>query len=131
MISPVLCLAAAIFFEARGETIQGQIAVADVVLNRVASSRFPDTICEVVNQPKQFSFTHDGLSDNIYKYERDLLSATIAVNIAKSVIIHPVNRLGITSTHYHADYVSPDWSTSPAMVYDLTIGKHIFYTEGY
>ena len=51
-----LCLALAVYHEARGEPLIGQKAVAEVVMNRVASDRFPDTICGVVMQPKQFSF---------------------------------------------------------------------------
>jgi spore germination cell wall hydrolase CwlJ-like protein len=59
------CLAVAVFFESRSQPIEGQYAVAEVVMNRVESDRWPNTICDVVFQDKQFSFTHDGASDHI------------------------------------------------------------------
>ena len=62
------CLVTAIFFEARDQPLMGQYAVAEVVMNRVASVKYPDDICSVVFQRKQFSFTHDGLSDKISRY---------------------------------------------------------------
>ena len=62
------CLIAVVFFEARDQPVQGQFAVAEVVMNRVESDRWPNGICEVVFQNKQFSFTHDGKSDNPLKY---------------------------------------------------------------
>ena len=57
------CLAIAMYYEARNQPIDGQLAVAQVIMNRVESPRYPDTVCEVVWQPKQFSFTHDGLPE--------------------------------------------------------------------
>lgn len=57
-MNALLCLATAIFFEARGEPIEGKELVANVILNRVEHSSYPDAVCGVVNQPKQFSYTH-------------------------------------------------------------------------
>jgi spore germination cell wall hydrolase CwlJ-like protein len=128
MITSIVCLAAAIFFEARDQPIQGQMAVADVVMNRVESSRWPDEICAVVFQPSQFSFTHDGKSDNYRKYTSnvgDRQAIGIAEEIAKSVIKGA--RLGLTSTHYHATYVSPYWANHYHL--DGRIGDHVFYTD--
>jgi spore germination cell wall hydrolase CwlJ-like protein len=71
-MTPMMCLAAAIFFEARDQPIDGQRAVADVVMNRVESNRWPDGICGVVFQDYQFSFTHDGMSDNYRKYTKGI-----------------------------------------------------------
>jgi spore germination cell wall hydrolase CwlJ-like protein len=127
MITSMVCLAAAIFFEARDQPIQGQLAVANVVMNRVESPRWPDEICAVVFQPSQFSFTHDGKSDNYRKYTSnvgDRQAIGIAEEIAKSVIKGA--RLGLTSTHYHATYVSPYWANHYHL--DGRIGDHVFYT---
>ena len=126
-MTPLFCLAAAIFFEARDQPVQGQMAVANVVMNRVESPRWPDEICAVVFQPSQFSFTHDGKSDNYRKYTSnvgDRQAIGIAEEIAKSVI--KGGRLGLTSTHYHATYVSPYWRKQYHL--DGRIGDHIFYT---
>lgn len=122
------CLALNIYFESRGESYYGQRAVARVTLNRVAVSRFPSTICEVVWQPRQFSWTHDGLSDVPGGNAIEDRAWYIAQQIAQSAIVNDYR-----STHdpsggaimYHANYVSPFWSDS----YDETawIGNHIFY----
>ena len=60
----ILCLSAAIYYEARNQPVDGQLAVAEVIMNRVQSDRYPDDACEVINQNKQFSYTHDGKSDD-------------------------------------------------------------------
>jgi len=121
-------MAMAIFFEARDQPLTGQQAVAEVVMNRVESPRFPDTVCEVVFQHKQFSFTHDGLSDDYTKHTGNVFdrqAIDIAEVIAKSAL--KGDRLGMTSTHYHATYVKPFW----AKYYDFNarIGDHLFYTQ--
>ena len=69
------CLAALIFFEARGESLEGQIAVGEVAINRVESPRWPNDICAVVMQKKQFSYTHDGLSDNPERHINNSIDA--------------------------------------------------------
>jgi spore germination cell wall hydrolase CwlJ-like protein len=112
MISSAICLAAAVFFEARDQPLEGQYAVAEVVMNRVSSDRWPDDICGVVYQDKQFSFTHDGKSDDYNKY---------STNVGDRQA-----RLNLTSTHYHATYVSPYWTNHYHL--DGRIGDHIFYT---
>ena len=124
MMTGLECLAMAIFFEARDQPVDGQKHVAEVIMNRVEDTRFPDTICDVVWQKKQFSFTHDGLSDNIDKHHTEKTSAKVARLIAKEVIEH--GHTHTTSTHYHNTKVSPFWIDQKTR--DGQIGDHIFYT---
>lgn len=122
------CLATAIYFEARGEPDIGQIAVAQVVTNRVRSGYYPDSVCGVVYQNKhwrnrcQFSFACDRTPDRV----RDKNSWEKAMTFARDVMsgkafLKTVN----DSTHYHADYVHPRWVRG--MVKRDKIGRHIFY----
>ena len=122
------CLVTAIFFEARDQPLMGQSAVAEVVMNRVASVKYPDDICSVVFQRKQFSFTHDGLSDKISRYtnnEIERRAAVIAVTVAKDVLGRGTTE--IPSTHYHSTSVEPYWAKH--YILDGKIGDHIFYTR--
>lgn len=123
-----MCLATAIFFEARDQPIDGQIAVAEVILNRVDRDQWPNTICGVVNQHKQFSFTHDGQSDDPTKYTNhaDVVAWELAQEIASGVLLGTLE-LGLTSDHYHATSASPDWMN--VLNRDGQIGDHIFYTR--
>ena len=128
-MTPLMCLAAAVFFEARSEPLEAQRAVSEVVMNRVKSDRWPDLICDVVFQHKQFSFTHDGKSDNYHKYNSNVFdrqAIDIAETIAKSAI--KGDRIGLTSTHYHATYVTPTPYWANQYLRDGRIGTHIFYT---
>jgi spore germination cell wall hydrolase CwlJ-like protein len=126
MMTEALCLATAIFFEARDQPIDGQLAVAEVVLNRVEHKRWPDTICAVVFEPKQFSFTHDGMSDNPERYRghQDRLAWATSQEVAEDAL--EGRTMGLTATHYHTHEVSPAW----AKVYpkEGAIGDHVFYT---
>jgi len=122
------CLAEAIYFEARGESEDGQVAVGQVVLNRVKNPAYPDTICGVVYQNKnrrnrcQFSFACDGLADRISQPG----AWQTAERIAKDVIGgKKYLKMVDASTHYHATYVKPRWAR--AMVKRGQIGDHIFY----
>ncbi len=124
------CLAQAIYFEARSEERVGQLAVADVVLNRVASRFYPDTICDVVFQGTerdtgcQFSFTCDGSMDKVTLGPKNRLWRN-ADDLAGSILagLHvPVSR---EATHYHADYVDPVWAATLSPT--ATIGTHKFY----
>lgn len=124
------CLAMAIYFEARSEPIAGQLAVAQVVENRVASRHYPDNICEVVMEgpvyksghPKrnmcQFSFWCDGKPETI----NDNDAWQTALRIAKSVKDIDVSE---GATHYHSIDVSPAWRYT--MQTTVVIGRHIFY----
>jgi hypothetical protein len=123
------CLATAIYFEARGEPLKGQIAVSQVILNRVRSPKFPQTICGVVYQGQyrkgcQFSFTCDGQSDN----PRDKALWARAQELSKSFMAgeHWLPEVGY-STFYHADYVRPRWSYRMNKI--DKIGRHIFYNK--
>jgi N-acetylmuramoyl-L-alanine amidase len=117
----LFCLALNVYFEARSEDVIGQYAVAEVTLNRVASDRFPDTICEVVWQRKQFSWTHDGKSDK----PRDQRAWRRAVAVAAYALEDDGHEVVNGALYYHADYVRPYWASS----YDVVgkVGRHIFY----
>ncbi|WP_295813319.1 cell wall hydrolase [uncultured Nitratireductor sp.] len=122
------CLAAGIYFEARGESVKGQAAVAQVILNRVRNPTYPGSICGVVYQNEkwrnrcQFSFACDGIRDRVkspghFKMAQDVAMATTAGKIW-------LPEVG-SSTHYHATYVHPRWAG--AMERMKKIGQHIFY----
>lgn len=124
----VWCMATAIYFEARGESYRGQVAVGQVVMNRVAHRLYPSTICGVVfqNQNKrnacQFSFACDGIPERV----SDEKSWKQAMTIAKDVISGTdyLPEVG-HATHYHATYVYPHWA--PRMKKVTKIGMHVFY----
>lgn len=122
------CLTDAIYFEARGETLEGQAAVAQVVLNRVRNPAYPNTICQVVYQNKgwynrcQFSFACDRIPDIVWSRSTWLTGKEIALAVTAGKIWLP--DVG-SSTHYHATYVKPAWG--PTMKRVAKIGKHIFY----
>lgn len=126
-MTPLTCLALAVFFEARAEPIVGMEAVANVIINRVEDSRYPDTVCGVVWEHKQFSWTHDGLTDDpeAHTGHQDKLAWVTSQRVAEEAL--QGNLLGITSTHYHAEYTLPFW----ADVYtkDGAVGTHVFYTN--
>lgn len=120
-----LCLATAIFFEARDQSVEGQRAVAEVILNRVADPQWPDTICGVVNQHKQFSFTHDGHSDDPVHYNED--NAWLLAQIIAKDAVAGINLIGLTSTYYHTIGVHPYWLHGLKL--DGQIGDHLFYSK--
>ena len=117
------CLANAVYFEARGEPIEGQLAVAEVVLNRAQSGRYPATICEVVTQPWQFSFVRQGI---IPRADRSSESWRRAVAVARIAEAGASRLLPRNVLWYHADYVSPSWGRRLAR--NTKIGLHIFYS---
>ncbi|MHB8885600.1 MAG: cell wall hydrolase [Methylovirgula sp.] len=122
------CLAEAIYFEARSEPKEGQAAVAQVVLNRVASGLYPSTICGVVFQNRrhyhacQFSFACEGRSLRINEPEAWRTAVRIAEEVSNGKTY--VADVG-AATHYHADYVRPTWARRLKRM-DV-IGHHIFY----
>jgi N-acetylmuramoyl-L-alanine amidase len=125
----LICVALAVYFEARSEPLIGQVAVAQVIMNRVESPRYPDTPCEVVTQGGvarhrcQFSYWCDGKSETPTD-EAAWRKAKVAVTLAISDVIDT----GIgDATHYHASYVSPNWRDEFTLV--ATIGWHQFYSE--
>ena len=121
------CLSEALYFEARGETVKGQFAVAEVIMNRVRSARFPDNVCGVINQGTgkryqcQFTYTCDGNPETIHEpraFER-------VSKVARAVLDGRAPDLTKGATHYHTTAVRPRWSR----VYTKTaaIGVHVFY----
>ena len=122
------CLAAGIYFEARGESVKGQAAVAQVILNRVRNPTYPATVCGVVYQNKnwrnrcQFSFACDGIKDRVRSPKHWDMAEEIALATAAGKIW--LTEVG-SSTHYHATYVSPPWARKMRKVGQ--IGLHIFY----
>ncbi|MGZ8312218.1 MAG: cell wall hydrolase [Allosphingosinicella sp.] len=117
------CLANAVYFEARGEPIEGQLAVAEVVLNRARSGRYPPTICQVVTQPWQFSFVRHGV---IPRADRGSEAWRRAVGIARIAEAGASRLLPREVLWYHAEYVSPSWGRRLAR--NTKIGLHIFYS---
>ena len=116
------CLATAVYFESRGEPLQGQLAVADVVLNRASSGRYPTSLCAVVKQKAQFSFVQAGrfprIDENCPEWARAQAIARIAQAKLASAVPSDV-------LWYHADYVAPSWGKRLSRV--DKIGAHIFY----
>jgi spore germination cell wall hydrolase CwlJ-like protein len=129
------CLAEAIYFEARSEPSAGQLAVGRVILNRVDSPYYPDTVCDVVYQNAhmlnacQFSFACDGTTPQIKEpeaYAAAMLAAAKLASCDKDCRQDLSAKGGIEmSTHYHADYVSPWWSAKLRRVGN--VGRHVFY----
>jgi len=135
----VQCMALNIYYETRNSNLADNYAVADVVLNRVEDTRYPNTICEVVKQGRQdangrmkrnqcqFSWYCDGKADIPYDRESWKNAQSVAWSIVKWE-----NYRGITegSTHYHTSYVNPRWNKSRG-TWSITrvgrIGAHIFY----
>lgn len=122
------CLAVAIFFEGRDQPLMGQYAIAEVVMNRVEDHRWPNTICGVVFDNKQFSFTHDGKSDKIENYTINNQIEWTAALTARAVALKVFEKdsSAMTSTHYHALSVRPSWIKHYKE--DGRIGDHVFYT---
>lgn len=124
----IRCLALNVYFEARNQSEDGQRAIAHVTLNRMKDERFPNTICKVVWQKGQFSWTHDGKSDrpggNVIENRAWELAQKIAVETLVEDFessVDPTNG----SVMFHADYVRPYWRKSFERV--AQIDDHIFY----
>jgi spore germination cell wall hydrolase CwlJ-like protein len=122
------CLAEAVYFEARGEAVRGQIAVAQVVLNRAFSGFYPNTVCAVVYQNKhrhlacQFTFACDNVADVVR--EPDMWDR--AKKIAKAMLDGQLWLPEVAkSTHYHAYWVRPSWVHEMKKMYKF--GVHTFY----
>ena len=117
------CLRKALYFEARGETLPGQFAVAEVILNRVDSPDFPDTICGVVNSRGSgacaFSFVCSGSVTMGDAEARDR-----AGRIARVMLDGAPRTLTTGATYFHANYVRPNWGR---LVQTAAIGAHLFY----
>jgi len=123
------CLAEALYFEARGETVRGMFAVGEVIMNRVDSARFPSTLCGVIHQGTgrkyacQFTYTCDGNPEVIHEqgaWER-------VGKVARLLVDGAPRQLTSGATYYHTHSVNPRW----ARVFDRTasIGSHYFYSQ--
>jgi spore germination cell wall hydrolase CwlJ-like protein len=135
MLTELACMATAIYFEARGEPMVGQVAVAQVIMSRVYDERYPDTICDVVKQGYyyswdktipirdkcQFSFWCDGKPENI----KDEDAYFWATEVAQAVMVGTLYDTTQGATHYHAYYVQPSWSKK--FTQTVRINDHIFY----
>lgn len=123
------CLALNVYWEARSESIPGQVAVAAVTLNRVQSARFPSNVCDVVRQGGeirrhrcQFSWWCDGKKDDPLDAAAWRRATTLARLVSAGIIDDPTNG----ALWYHADYVNPHWASAKERL--TKIGRHIFYT---
>ncbi|MGJ8610015.1 MAG: cell wall hydrolase [Octadecabacter sp.] len=123
------CLAEALYFEARGESVRGMFAVGEVIMNRVDSARFPSTLCGVINQGTgrqfacQFTYTCDGAAEQIHEQA----AWNRVGKVARLLIDGAPRQLTNGATHYHTRAVNPRW----ARVFPRTasIGSHYFYRE--
>ena len=123
------CLAQAVYFEARGEPLEGHLAVAQVVINRVRDARYPSTVCQVVFQNEQwrhrcqFSFACDGRSDS----PSDRRAWRTAQLVSAMAVTGHWEDLTDEATHYHATYVDPHWRYH--LMQTVQYGQHVFYRE--
>lgn len=125
------CFSEAIYFEARGESVKGQFAVAEVILNRVDSSRFPNSICKVVAQGTkkgrrhncQFSYNCDGLTERIGNKK----AYSVSKKVAKIMMENEQRSITYGALYYHAKFVRPKWSRN--LKRTATIGLHHFYID--
>ena len=124
--SMFMCLALNVYHEARSDDMIGQYAVAQVVINRVQSSKFPNDVCSVIKQSRkdgtcQFSWYCDGKSDK----PREPYAWAYAQMVAADVILGETVDITDGATHYHANYVRPYWADE--LEYTVTYGSHLFY----
>lgn len=120
------CLAQTVWFEARGSHFADKLAVAQVVVNRVASADHADTVCAVVWAPAQFSWTADGLSDRVVlDGPIDENAWTDSVLAALTAYSAALPDLTFGATHFHADYVRPSWAGE--LHARGRFGRHLYY----
>jgi spore germination cell wall hydrolase CwlJ-like protein len=114
------CLASAVYWESKGEPLAGQLAVAEVIINRAASGRFAPTLCGVITQRSQFSFVRGG---RIPAPPRTAAAWRTAVAIAHIALDDKADSPVSTALFFHANYVSPGWRLRRL----AAVGNHIFY----
>ena len=119
MDSELQCLAGAVYFESKGEPLSGQLAVAEVIINRTTSGRFPTTICSVVKQPGQFSFVRGGRIPAVGANAQYRTAAAIA----KVALADAWDSPASDALYFHARRVSPNWGKARV----ATIGNHVFF----
>lgn len=116
------CIAVAVYHEARGESLDGQLAVARVIMNRAASGKYPPSWCATVKQPWQFSFVRN------YQFpytDQNCDAWRKAVAVTRLAVSNAIPSLSNDVLWYHADYVAPSWGRRLTRV--NKIGTHIFY----
>jgi hypothetical protein len=116
------CLAQAVYFEARGEPIEGQLAVAEVVINRARSGIYPDNYCDVVTQPAQFSFVRRGRIPQADETSAAWQRAEAIAEIAQQNLWRTK---ASDALYFHATYVRPSWAQRKVQL--AQIDTHIFY----
>jgi len=116
------CLAQAIYFEARGEPLAGQLAVARVIVNRTQAPNFPDDYCSVVTQPAQFSFVRNGRIPEVSGNSGAWLRAKAIARVAHQELWESEAK---DALFFHASYVRPGWARTKLA--RATIDSHIFY----
>ena len=116
------CIAVAVYHEARGESLEGQLAVAQVIKNRAMSGKYPADWCGVVKQPWQFSFVRHGQFPSVDEHSAAWRKA---VGITRLAVANAVQSVPKDCLWYHANYVAPRWSNNLQRVEQ--IGAHIFY----
>ena len=135
LTASLVCLALNVYHEAKNQSFLGQVAVAQVVMNRVKDERYPNTVCEVVKQGQtykwkpslpiknkcQFSWYCDGKSDT----PKEIKAWEDAMHVANGVYNQHLSELVEGATHYHADYVNPSWAETKTFI--TRIDDHIFY----
>jgi spore germination cell wall hydrolase CwlJ-like protein len=131
IMTAATCLALNMFFEARNESLASQAMIAEVTLNRVKHDLYPNTVCDVVWQRKQFSWTHDGKHDDPTRMSYLDKESWKTIKLAAELILSdPEKYLPKTgATHYHAYYVQPYWTSS--MKYLGKVDSHLFYKLDY
>lgn len=121
------CLRKALYFEARGESLKGEFAVAEVILNRVDSRIYPSSVCGVVNQGGrggcQFSFTCDRVRDVMREPE----AIARAGRIARVMLDGAPRALTLGATHFHTRSIRPVWASRFKRT--AQIGAHVFYRQ--
>ena len=122
LIAAAACLSLALYHEARGEPLLGQLMVARVIVNRMESPRWPSSMCNVITQDRQFSFYR---KDKTPK-PRDEVAWAKAQKLAVEIINDPDILPYSTSNHYHTPNVFPVWRKGLHMI--ARIGNHIFYS---
>jgi spore germination cell wall hydrolase CwlJ-like protein len=122
MTPDMKCLAQAVYFESRGEPIEGQLAVAEVVINRAKSGLYPDNYCDVVTQPAQFSFVRHGRIPSVNEASAAWQKAKAIAEIAQQNLWQTK---AADALYFHATYVNPSWSRQKVQL--AQIDTHIFY----